>query len=374
VEEVFLAGDEVEYKDQVFRAKWWTQGVTPQQFPDQPYDHPWEYLGDVDCNGDSCGGEGVGATLAIDYESLSGITFEIHQDDEVPGAVGRLLQGYINQNGKKTYEVLRGRYDLVASMAAQKLIVDSVQCQETMCETVDIAGTLSVDYNGISGIRLEIRTDDGVEGTAGDLVYLVDDQSGNRSYSVLHGRYDLVFNTGSTELIVDNLDCRDDDCAVEDINALLSVDYGGLTGINLEIRDSDGITGTTGTALKVYTDQKSQKSYPVLRGVYDLVFEKGAAEMIIDDLDCTGLTCSVSDIGSELAVTYGEKGSTIEIREHDQEEGAHGALVELFEGQSGWERYGVLRGVYDVLIETENASNSHEAVDCTEGHCTVINP
>ncbi len=44
-EKVFVAGDEVTYDGQVFRAKWWTQGDTPQQDPDQPYDHPWQYLG-----------------------------------------------------------------------------------------------------------------------------------------------------------------------------------------------------------------------------------------------------------------------------------------------------------------------------------------
>jgi chitinase len=46
-ESVYLAGDEVEYEDQVFRAKWWTQANVPQEDPDQPYDHPWEYIGDV---------------------------------------------------------------------------------------------------------------------------------------------------------------------------------------------------------------------------------------------------------------------------------------------------------------------------------------
>ena len=47
-ERVYVAGDEVEHKGQVFRAKWWTQGVEPQEDPDQPYDHPWQYIGDVE--------------------------------------------------------------------------------------------------------------------------------------------------------------------------------------------------------------------------------------------------------------------------------------------------------------------------------------
>lgn len=46
-EAVFVAGDEVEYEGKAFRAKWWTQGDVPREDPDQPYDHPWEFLGEV---------------------------------------------------------------------------------------------------------------------------------------------------------------------------------------------------------------------------------------------------------------------------------------------------------------------------------------
>lgn len=50
-ETVYVAGDEVEHDGHAFRAKWWTQGDLPEADPDQPYDHPWEYLGDVDGDG-----------------------------------------------------------------------------------------------------------------------------------------------------------------------------------------------------------------------------------------------------------------------------------------------------------------------------------
>ncbi|MGE0686913.1 MAG: chitinase [Dehalococcoidia bacterium] len=44
-ETVYVAGNEVVYGNDVFKAKWWTQGNLPQQDPDRPYDHPWQYLG-----------------------------------------------------------------------------------------------------------------------------------------------------------------------------------------------------------------------------------------------------------------------------------------------------------------------------------------
>lgn len=51
-ERVYVAGDEVEHDGEAYRAKWWTQGDMPQEDPDQPYDHPWEYLGEVRSPGD----------------------------------------------------------------------------------------------------------------------------------------------------------------------------------------------------------------------------------------------------------------------------------------------------------------------------------
>jgi chitinase len=46
-EKVYVAGDEVESFGRAYRAKWWTQGDLPQQDPNSPFDHPWQYLGEV---------------------------------------------------------------------------------------------------------------------------------------------------------------------------------------------------------------------------------------------------------------------------------------------------------------------------------------
>lgn len=46
-ERVYISGDEVEHFGRAYRAKWWTQGDQPEEDPDQPYNHPWEYLGEV---------------------------------------------------------------------------------------------------------------------------------------------------------------------------------------------------------------------------------------------------------------------------------------------------------------------------------------
>ncbi|MEM1335329.1 MAG: glycosyl hydrolase family 18 protein, partial [Actinomycetota bacterium] len=45
---VFDAGERAVYEGGVFRATWWTQGVPPLADPDRPSDHPWEYLGEAE--------------------------------------------------------------------------------------------------------------------------------------------------------------------------------------------------------------------------------------------------------------------------------------------------------------------------------------
>ena len=51
-ETIYVAGDEVEHDGDIFRARWWTQAVSPEEDPDQPYDHPWEYIGPAETEDD----------------------------------------------------------------------------------------------------------------------------------------------------------------------------------------------------------------------------------------------------------------------------------------------------------------------------------
>lgn len=371
---VFLGGDEVEYNNQVFRAKWWTQGDEPQQFPDRSYDHPWEYLGDVDCNGDSCVGDEAVTMLSVDYGGLTGIGVEIREDNGLDATAGRLVRAYSNQSGQKTYEVLEGTYDLVFQMGAAERILDAVDCLDGACEAADIAATLAVDYDGLTDIRLEIRTDDGLDGTAGDLLQVYDGQSGQRSYHVLRGSYDLVFDAGATELIVDSVACDVAQCRVEEIGAILSVDYEGLTAVDLEIRSNDHIEGTAGMLVQAHTGQRGRRSFHVLRGSYDLVFEQGDAELIVDAFDCTRPRCEIDGMAAELIIDYGDTAVSIEIRTDDGRPGTAGGPVATFDEQDGRQLYAVLRGSYDLVAVEEDSARVYDSLDCSNGRCSLEIP
>ena len=52
-DDVYQASEEVVHGNMVFRALWWTQGDEPHDDPDRPFDHPWEYLGDLEPEDDT---------------------------------------------------------------------------------------------------------------------------------------------------------------------------------------------------------------------------------------------------------------------------------------------------------------------------------
>ncbi|MEM7112411.1 MAG: carbohydrate-binding protein [Chloroflexota bacterium] len=392
-EKVFVAGDEVEHNDQVFRAKWWTQGDEPAKEPEQPFDHPWDYLGDIDCDDDNCLDSELATTLVVDYGGLTAVSLQIHENDDHPNTVGELLQTYRNQSGQKTYDILQGSYDLVFQIANTERIIDDFTCESDTCQVPAIATTLAVDYGGLEEMRLEIRTDDGVVGTVGELIQTHEGQSGQRSYSVLLGSYDLILEMGAKEQIIDGLDCRLDSCSVADISATLTVAYDGLTDIHFEIRDDDKILGNVGALVQQFDSQRGQRSYHVLRGSYDLVFEKGAANLTLDAFDCRESKCQVGDLTADLTLDYGQLEEVIlEIRARDGQLNSVGELIETHDAQSGTQLYKVLRGAYDIVLKFEDATNSiasltptvpshgilldedgaatiHNSVDCMETVC-----
>ena len=75
------------------------------------------------------------------------------------------------------------------------------------CTAGDLVETLTVDLEGLTGIRLEVRTSDGSTATTGSLVEARNGQSGVVGIEVLRGVYELVAKQGAGKLVVDPIDC-----------------------------------------------------------------------------------------------------------------------------------------------------------------------
>jgi chitinase len=372
-DQVFVAGDEVVHDDRVYRAKWWTQGNRPVTSPRQAYDHPWLYRGSLQCEDGSCIEKGVGADLIVDFLGLDDVDVEIRENDGQPGSAGRLIQLHRNQSGRKTYSVVRDSYDVVVRTAGSQLLVDSLDCREKSCTLDKITSTLSVDYEGLSGINLEIRADDETTGMAGALVQSHLAQGGQKTYRVLRGSYDLAFTKGaSSALIFDGLDCRAASCAADSPVSTLYVDYGGLKDIHIELRRADGVSAMAGDMVASSSSQSGQKTYQVLRSVYDVVFRMATTEYVLDDLDCSNDTCEAKEFSSVLSVDYGGlSGVTLEIRERDKKLTTAGRLLRGSDQQGGFKTYHVLRNFYDVALVKGAAELIVDSVDCRGPSCLI---
>jgi chitinase len=372
LEKVFLARDEVIYEDKVFRSKWWTQGQQPESLPESSYDHPWEYLGSTSCEDDSCIQSGIGAGLIVDYGGLTDVRLEIRDDDGSPGVAGRLIRSHNNQAGQKTYQVLRDSYDLLFSTATAEYIIDGIDCRKGNCDASGIAATLSVDFAGLSDVAMEIRENDETTGTTGNLVQIHTNQNGQKSYKVLKGSYDIIFNKGPSKLLLDAVDCTNISCTTGDIVSTLFVDYKRLADINLEIHVDDGLQGTAGNVVEISLNQTGQKTYKVLKNSYDLIFKMSSSEFIVDKVDCRTANCTAGKIAATLSVDYGSlSGVEMEIREADGRIGTAGALLGSRVDQSGHKTYDVLQSRYDLVFKKGAAELVVDTVSCRTGACRV---
>ena len=117
--------------------------------------------------------------------------------------------------------------------------------------------------------------------------------------------------------VLDDLDCSNDTCEAKEFSSVLSVDYGGLSGVTLEIRERDKKLTTAGRLLRGSDQQGGFKTYHVLRNFYDVALVKGAAELIVDSVDCRGPTCLIGDVTNDLAINLGTVPTTVEIRSDD---------------------------------------------------------
>ncbi|MFT5928042.1 MAG: chitinase [Candidatus Azotimanducaceae bacterium] len=368
---VFLADDEAVHNDMMYRARWWTQGDAPAYGSERAYDHPWEFLGAVNCEGRSCSQSGRSASLLVNYGGLSGVNLEIREDDDGIQGSGNLVQSHAIQSGQKTYSLWKGSYDLVFKVGSSELILDSVDCESRSCAAGNITSTLTVDYEGLTDISMALHQADAVMETTGEMIDIRAAQSGQKTYKVLRGHYDLVFEMGPSRFIVDSLDCTNGNCSPGDIAATLSVDFENLEDISMEIRVADGRADSSGPMVQLFTAQSGHKTYNVFFSQYDLIFKKGASELIRDAVDCRSIDCDAGKIAADLTVDLGEVAASVEIRVDDGQKGSTGGLVEIYPSQSGAKRYSVLRGIYDVSMKDHDWTIVEDAIDCSDKTCRL---
>ena len=81
------------------------------------------------------------------------------------------------------------------------------------------------------------------------------------------------------------------------------------------------------------------------------------------------MSCEAGNIVSELVIDFGDIAATVEVRKDDGAKGSSGALVDLYVNQSGMQRFGLLKGQYDISLKDDNWNLVEDAVNCTGKKC-----
>ena len=239
----------------------------------------------IDCTV-PCDAGDLTSTLRVDLQSLAGITVETRMSDGSTGTLGAMVQRYKDQAGLVEFDVLKGIYELVVKQKQSQLVIDPLDCTAD-CTVGDVVSTMTVDLEGLTNIRVQIRTSDSDPATLGSTVASLSGQSGVVTIDVLTGVYELVLKQKQGQLVIDPLDCTAD-CDPGDVVETLAVDLGTLSNAKVKVRIDDGIPTSAGGGLVMrVTKQSGVIVLDVLRGVWDVKVVSGGNTNVFDSIDCS---------------------------------------------------------------------------------------
>jgi hypothetical protein len=243
----------------------------------------------VDCSSGDCALNNIVATLTVNFPDISSV------HTYVKSTGGGDVDNRTYKNGTTSLAVLKALYKVAVVKGSQQNTYD-VDCSSGDCALNNIVATLTVNFPGISSVHTYVRTDDGVTGAFGG------GDVDNRTYKngqavlvLLKGFYDVKVVKGAQANVYDAVDCTSGICAVDNIVATLTVNFPGKTGVHLYVKSNDGVIGTaSGGDVDNRTYQNNSTSLAVLKNTYDLIVKIGTDTYIVDAVDCTGNTCTVT--------------------------------------------------------------------------------
>ncbi len=315
-----------------------------------------------------------GPGIQVHFPGQNKVKVTLRQSDGEPGvARGRKVATLKKQVDLATFaDLADGTYDLVLQQGASKWVRDDIVVAGTPVILHDVTSGLVIDFGGLENVQVAVRLDDGLPDSVGGGVWTINRQSGLQTYPILGGSYDVRLRLGATEYVIHGVDCDGGPCAVSGIGETLTVDFGELENVQLALRVSDGEPGTIGGSVWTQNRQSGVADYLVLNGEYDLRFRHGAAEFIIDDVDCTQGPCSASGITELLTVDFGGlENIQLALRVADGTPNTIGGSVWTKNRQSDVNTYHVLKADYDLRFRHGAAEFIIDDVACSLGPCSA---
>lgn len=319
-----------------------------------------------------------GANLEILFPGLSPVHVSVHKID---GLAGQASGDRVSRAGWKSDQVViplpRQHYDVKITHNARTIILDDIDCSSGTCRIDDLVSNLTVNFPGLKAVHTSVFLPNDIAMTAGDAkVAHANWKTDLANITVLRGRYDLTVKHGAAILIVDDVDCTSSTCNSDNLAATLTIDFPQLSAVHSTVLLPDAVDAEASGAKVTHANWKNDQAViSVLRQVYDVAVRHGAAERVIDNVDCRSGSCNVNNLVATLNVNF--PGLSPVHTSVAVPDGINGETNGLLATYANWKKdtaaIPVLRHQYDLLIRHGAASMVVDDVDCRAATCSVDN-
>lgn len=125
---------------------------------------------------------------------------------------------------------------LPPGLAALLPLVSTLILSDAVAVTATESSVLTVTFPGLSAVHTEVRTADGVDGSAtGRYVKSANWKTDGTEIELPSGIYDLILRKGAELLIIDDVDCRASSCQAGIDPATLTVTFPGLSAVHTAV-------------------------------------------------------------------------------------------------------------------------------------------
>ncbi len=332
---------------------------------------------DVDCLSGTCSIDNITATMTVNFPDMSSIHTSVFVTDGNNNTLsGQKVTDKNWQSSQAVITVFRQLYDISVTKNTDTIIIDNVNCVSGTCEVIDLTAELTVNFPDINNVHTSVRsTDDIANQASGEEVTYKNWQNHQTQMTVFKKRYDLYLRNGSAFFVVDNVDCTSGECTVDEITAILTVDFPGLDNVHTSVYKPDQIPGSvSGDKVTKQNWQNEQAIINLFPGVYDVKIRKGDDFYIVDDVNCTAGSCAINDITALMSVKFpGLSAMHTSVYVADKQLGViSGAKLTDKNWQTNVADITVFKKQYDVSIRgQESTPIIKDQIDCRSGFCVI---
>ncbi len=169
---------------------------------------------DVDCQGTTCVVDVPLAKLTVNFPGLTSAHTYAHKSDGAAGTFGPQDSSSTWKDDLTSMILLQGVYDVRVVHGPMTTVLDDIDCRAATCVGDVPLAALSVSFPGHSSVHTYVKADDNTVGTAsGAQDSSATWKSNGANFVLLRGIYDVLMVEGSSQYIVDAVDCRSATCS-----------------------------------------------------------------------------------------------------------------------------------------------------------------